>query len=71
MSAPGLASAPGGIAKLHDEIVKVLKMPAVTEQLNAQGAEAVGDSPQQVEAYIKAEIARWMKVIAQANIRPD
>ena len=25
----------------------------------------------QVEAYIKAEIVRWMKVIAQANIRPD
>lgn len=59
------------IVKLHDETLKVLKMPAVTEQLSAQGAEAIGDSPQQLEAYIKAEIARWIKVIAEANIRPD
>src|SRR4051812_6932884 len=59
------------IMKLHDEMVKVVKSPAVTEQLLAQGAEPVGNSPQDLDAYIKAEIERWTKVIAQANIRPD
>jgi len=59
------------ISKLHDEMVKVVKSPNVTEQLLAQGAEPVGNSPQELDAYIKTEIERWTKVIAQANIRPD
>ncbi len=59
------------VTKLHDEMVKVVKSPTVTEQLLAQGAEPVGNSPQELDAYIKAEIERWTKVIAQANIRPD
>jgi len=52
-------------------MVKVVKSPNVTEQLLAQGAEPVGNSPQELDAYIKTEIERWTKVIAQANIRPD
>ena len=59
------------ISRLHDEMVKVVKSPNVTEQLLAQGAEPVGNSPQELDAYIKTEIERWTKVIAQANIRPD
>jgi tripartite-type tricarboxylate transporter receptor subunit TctC len=52
-------------------MVKVVKSPNVTEQLLAQGAEPVGNSPQELDVYIKTEIERWTKVIAQANIRPD
>ena len=59
------------ISKLHDEMVRVVKSPAVTEQLLAQGAEPVGNTPQELDAYIKTEIERWTKVIAQAGIRPD
>ena len=59
------------VSRLHDQMVKVVKSPNVTEQLLAQGAEPVGNTPQELDAYIKAEIDRWTKVIAQANIRPD
>ena len=59
------------VSRLHDQMVKVVKSPSVTEQLLAQGAEPVGNSPQELDAYIKAEIDRWTKVIAQAHIRPD
>ena len=59
------------IARLHDETVRVVKSPAMTEQLMAQGAEPVGNSPPELDVYIRAEIERWIKVIAQAQIKPD
>ena len=59
------------ISRLHDETVKVVKSPAMTEQLMAQGAEPVGNSPQQLDAYIRTEIDRWTKLISQAQIKPD
>jgi len=59
------------ISRLHDDTIKVVKSPAMTEQLMAQGAEPVGNSPQQLDAYIRSEIERWTKVIAEAHIKPD
>ncbi len=59
------------IARLHDATVRAVKSPAMTEQLMAQGAEPVGNSPSELDLYIRAEIERWIKVIAQAQIKPD
>ena len=59
------------ITRLHDETVKVVKSPGMTERLMAQGAEPVGGSPQEFDAYLRTEIDRWTKLIARANIRPE
>lgn len=59
------------VSRLHDETVKVIKSPGLTEQLSAQGAEPVGNTPQALDTYIRSEITRWTKVIAEAQIRPD
>ncbi|MEO7729030.1 MAG: tripartite tricarboxylate transporter substrate binding protein [Burkholderiales bacterium] len=59
------------VARLHDESVKVIKSSGLTEQLSALGAEPVGNTPQELDAYLRAEITRWTKVIAEAHIRPD
>ena len=59
------------VSRLHDETVKVVKSPGMTEQLLAQGAEPVGNTPQELDAYIRTEIDRWTKLIARAQIRPD
>lgn len=59
------------ISRLHDNTVKVVKSPGVMEQLSAQGAEPVGNTPQELDTYVRAEIARWTKVIAEAHIKPD
>jgi tripartite-type tricarboxylate transporter receptor subunit TctC len=62
------ATPPAILRRVHAETVKVLKSPEVTEQLNGQGAEAVGNSPQDLQKFMSAEIERWTKVIRQANI---
>jgi tripartite-type tricarboxylate transporter receptor subunit TctC len=59
------------IAKLHRETVRILNLPDVKEKLVALGAEAVGDSPDQLAATIRDEGARWGDVIRKQGIRID
>lgn len=58
------------IDKLHDAIVKTLKIPAVKERLAKEGAEPVGSTPEEYEAFVRSEIAKWMKVVKEAGIKP-
>lgn len=59
------------ISRLHAESVAVVRSPAMTEQLLAQGADPIGSSPQELDAYVRAEIERWSKLIARTNIQAD
>ncbi|MCD6079456.1 MAG: hypothetical protein K0R89_3400 [Ramlibacter sp.] len=56
------------IQRLNAEVVKILKDPKVQEQLLAQGAEPVADSPEEFAAFVKKEHDRWAKIIQDANI---
>jgi len=59
------------IRRLHDEIVKVLALPAVKERLQKAGAQPVGSTPQEMAAYLKNELSRWERVIKAVGIRLD
>ena len=59
------------LAKLSAEFVRILGMPDVVEKLAAQGVNPVGNSPQEFREIIKTEIARWAKVIKEANITTE
>jgi tripartite-type tricarboxylate transporter receptor subunit TctC len=51
------------INRLNSEVVKILKQPSVREQLMAQGAEPVGDTPDEFSRFTLAEISKWAKII--------
>ena len=59
------------INKVHAEVVKALHSPDVREKLVAMGSDPVGSTPEEFHAYIKAEFARWGKVIRENNIRAE
>ena len=59
------------VMKLHDEIVAIVKLPQVRDHLLAEGAEPVGNTPEQFGAFIKSEIDKWGKVIRAAGIRAE
>ncbi len=59
------------IAKLNGTLVQVLKSPAMQSRLLKQGVDIVASSPEQFHRFMLAEIAKWAKVIAQANIRTE
>jgi tripartite-type tricarboxylate transporter receptor subunit TctC len=57
------------VAKLHSEVVKILRTPEVRQELAALGAEPVGDTPEEFAAFLKADMARWGKIIQDKGIR--
>ena len=59
------------VDKISHEITKVVQMPDVRERLIGDGAEPAGTSPAEFAAHIKRELARWAKVIQEANIRVE
>ncbi len=59
------------VIRLNSEIIKILRLPDVRERLATQGAEPVGNSPEEYGALLKADIARWAKIVATAGIRAD
>ncbi|MBI3918986.1 MAG: tripartite tricarboxylate transporter substrate binding protein [Betaproteobacteria bacterium] len=66
------ASTPGEvIAKLHSATVRALQDPVVKKRFLADGAETIGNSPEQFAAIIRADLAKWGKLVKQAGIKPD
>lgn len=71
----GLA-APAGtpdaiISRIHAEAVKALSDPEVKQKLSGQGAELVGSSPAEYEAFTRAETEKWTRVIEQSGAKID
>jgi tripartite-type tricarboxylate transporter receptor subunit TctC len=56
---------------LYREIVAALKLPDVRARFAAIGVDAVGNTSAEFAAQIKAEIAKWGKVIKDANIKAN
>ena len=62
---------PEVVSKLNAALVKVLQSPDVRDGIVSTGAEVGGNSPEEFSAFIRAEHARWGKVIREAGIRLD
>jgi tripartite-type tricarboxylate transporter receptor subunit TctC len=59
------------VATLNMEAVKALDREDVKSTLLRDGLETVGDSPQAFAMLIKAEVAKWFKVVRAAGIKPQ
>jgi tripartite-type tricarboxylate transporter receptor subunit TctC len=59
------------IDRLHGEIVKILRAPNTLDRLAGDGSVAVASTPEEFAAFIKAEHAKWGKVVREANIRVE
>jgi len=56
---------------LNAKIVKIVHMPDVSKRLIDSGFDPVGSSPEQFEAFIKAESKKWAKVVKAAGAKLD
>jgi len=59
------------IARLNDEVVKALADPDVRERLNAQGLTVRGTSPEELATATRAQLAKYARVMKEANIKND
>jgi tripartite-type tricarboxylate transporter receptor subunit TctC len=63
---------PDVLARLNAEVKRALAQPDVKQRFADLGMTAEDSTPAGLDAYIKSEIAKWTKVIKDANIRaPD
>jgi tripartite-type tricarboxylate transporter receptor subunit TctC len=51
------------------ETIKAVRAPEMMKRLVADGSEAVGTSPAEFAAHVRAEHGQWSRVIKQAGIR--
>ena len=64
------AKTPAAIVnKLNAEIVRELQSPPVREKLETDGSDVVANTPREFAAVMRAEHARWGKVIKEAGVR--
>ena len=59
------------IAALNKELARIVRLPDIDEKLRLMSAEPVGGTPEQLDAFVKSELAKWDKVIKSLNLRID
>ena len=59
------------LAKLSQEIARIIKLPDMSEKLSVQGAIPVGNTSDEFAAFVKREMAVWGKVAQQVGLKPD
>lgn len=59
------------LSKLHAVLVAAIDAPETKQRLAAQGADAVGSSPQEFAAYMRKETEKWGKIVKTAGIKLD
>jgi tripartite-type tricarboxylate transporter receptor subunit TctC len=57
------------VARLGAETTRVVRAAEMREKLAGQGAEAVGGTPEEYAAVIRADTATWTRVVGQAGLR--
>jgi tripartite-type tricarboxylate transporter receptor subunit TctC len=59
------------VRRISADFATVLRQPDFKARLNEIGLEPVGNSPEEFDAFIRTEIARWARVVKTANLTVD
>ena len=58
------------VGKLNSEAAKILRGAEMRDFMAQQGADAIGNTPEEFSAHIKAELAKWSLAVRTARVRP-
>lgn len=60
---------PAIVRRMYEELSKALKDPGVAQKLTDQGMEIVGGGPEDLDRFVRGEIARWAQVVKENRIK--
>jgi tripartite-type tricarboxylate transporter receptor subunit TctC len=55
------------VQRLHAEIVRAMRAPEAKEKIEGFGYDILGSTPAEADAFIRAEITRWAKVVKESG----
>jgi len=59
------------VSRLHDEVVKILRDPEIAQRIEADGAEPVGNTPEEFRKFMLADLAKWAKLVKESGAKLD
>ena len=59
------------VEKLSSEVARIVQLPDIREKLASLGSDPVGTNPRQFAVFLEAEIAKYTRVIREANLKLD
>jgi tripartite-type tricarboxylate transporter receptor subunit TctC len=59
------------VQRLHDELVKILNQPAMHARIVADGSEPVGSTPEEFRQFMRADLAKWARVVKESGAKLD
>ena len=59
------------IASLNTEMVRALRQPDVKDKLSSHGAEAVGNTPSELERFVRTETAKYSKLVKASGVQAE
>jgi tripartite-type tricarboxylate transporter receptor subunit TctC len=63
------ATPPALVKRMHEELAKALKEPAIADKLASQGMEIMGGGAADLDKFLRAEITRWADVVKRNKVR--
>ncbi len=57
------------VTRLHEELVKILRQKDITDRILADGAEPVGNTPEEFRKYMLADVAKWTKLVKESGAK--
>lgn len=58
------------LTRMHAEVTKALKVPAVQQHLDQQALGVVASSPDEFAKFLASEVERWARVVRDNKIKP-
>jgi tripartite-type tricarboxylate transporter receptor subunit TctC len=62
---------PAIVKKLNAEIARIVALPDVREKIKGLGGIPVGNTPEQFDAFQRAELAKWSTIVKESGAKVD
>jgi len=57
------------VARLHEELVKILNQPDVRSRIESDGSQPVGSSPEEFRRFMRADMDKWAKLVKESGAK--